>query len=407
MGQAFDLAEGTILFKGDMTQFDKDIEKGREKLNTLNESMKNNRLVMAAGEAKRLNNELGEAARNARRLMNEVQYGRLGARWREAAPALRDFGRGALRAGTAGVALGGAAIGAAGSASPLAADTLDKSFKLFSATVGQTFIPLIMDLSYTLQDAARWWKGLDQTVKANIANVTKFVAVTGAATLAIAGISTVLSFIARNPLVAALGFVGGIGVSALGNNQSEKVKSGQNEIFDTTKQDAMTSDIGKRLGLMAMQNPEEAKKLAQKNFHEKWREYDLARNTHADIVNNPFMGAMSNITESLTGDSREATARRETIKKGKELEQAKFLMRDFGGANLPDRPGGAEEARKRGMLGSAGPASFVQAGDLLRSIMLKAGSTSELDAQIEVLKKSNDLLAQIEKNTGSKSPVAK
>lgn len=386
MGQAFDLAEGTILFKGDLSQFDKDIEEGRKRLNSMNDALKQPRFAMAATEARRINMELEKAANHARRIftgshltvsqqnrqereeswlarrelkeqrqqekekawaerkakmeetraqkamvraqnMQERDESWLARREKKEAEADRrkrkeamdNFGRSTLIAGAAGVGVGAGAISAAGSASPLAADTLDKSFKLFTATVGQTFIPLIMDLSFTLQDSTKWWSKLDNSVKNNIASLTKGIAVTGAATLALGGLWKALSFISANPIIAGVGVAAG--VLSMGLDSSGM----QGMVNDTINNSGM-NDQQKRMATL------------------------MANNT--DIFQKTYKKAVMN---SGLGDD-------------KKLEMLEKIQ-------------GVEPSKRK--LGSAGPASFVQASELIRSIQLSAAGSSELDAALK------------------------
>lgn len=120
-------------------------------------------------------------------------------------------------AGAVGAAVGGGILGLVSAASPLAINTLTESLSLLAATIGRDFQPMILELSFTIQRAVKWWSELDSGVKENIVSVAKFVAIAGAAALALGAITRVAATLAA----LGMGPIGwaavGIGAAGIGN----------------------------------------------------------------------------------------------------------------------------------------------------------------------------------------------
>jgi len=79
-------------------------------------------------------------------------------------------------------AMGGAIVGMAAAAGPAISGTLTKSMQLFAATVSQVAVGPILNLSFRLQDAAKWFDSLGDSTKNSIEKwITWGGAITGGA----------------------------------------------------------------------------------------------------------------------------------------------------------------------------------------------------------------------------------
>lgn len=378
---SFDLATGYVTFKGDFAQYEADIAKAEEKLESLKKADMTGQFKMAAYAAKGVNDQLEKAQKNARRMVDEIKYGKLGLLMRDASAGFQRFQERMQAFGKFGVGVGAAAVGAGAIASPLAADTLAGSMKLLSVTIGRDFVPLIKELSHTIQTAARWWDNLDSKIKENVVTTTKLVAVAGAAALALSAITKGLMFLANNPLVAIGGAAVGVGAAIANVDQNKNVEEAQRKIFSTTEKQALNSDMGMRLSLL---KPEVAKQEALQYMKEREMGANAAKRAYDEIAGNSFLSGASRITSALGLPSREESARENMVEQGQKFEEAKFLANKFGGANLKERGKMPEDKKKDDMLlGSVGPSSYSSLQDFYRQMNLATTGTSQLEAEIQ------------------------
>lgn len=294
--------------------------------------------------------------------------------------------QGMAMGGAAGMGLGASAIGAAGIASPLAADTLQGSMKLLTATIGRDFVPMVMQLSFALQDAAKWWKELDPAIKHATAETIKMVAVAGTAAVALAGVGKVLNFIASHPLAAGVGI--GLGGGAFVANQiverrDKEMEKVHKDFAGIDKQDVLND--GRMQNLRAM--PDGGKKQAQKEFEEAWEKFETSRKKLADFQKNAGLTGV----DWLHGGEGEKGAINKVAHNQAELEKAKIRLAAIDKAALPNgnlldmvRGAGAGAVGNEGgrrALGSMGPSSYSSLQDFYRTFNVNATSGSSLEAQ--------------------------
>lgn len=370
------IATGSVLFKGDMSQYERDIEIAEEKLQKLNKGLQDGSLKMAAYAAKGINTEMEKAAKATKRMMDEVRLGKMGVLMRDVGDMGKRFQQRMQQFGTVGMGVGASAIGAASVASPLAADTLTGSFKLLTASIGRDFVPLVKDLSYTLQMAAEKWRNLDGAVKENIVSMVKMTAVAGTAALAVSGIMKALSFLAANPLVLA---GAGVGLAAAaGENRLERQRTQVQEVKDainaTSEKEAATG--WQRSNLEAMK-PEDAKRESIALFEAKRQEYNKAVMQHTESSTG-FRG----LANSFKGNTEEEDALKKVLITGREFAEARINAKKFAGI---DMPGGEQSADKKPnmLMGATGPSSYSSLNDFYRSMNLETTSGSQLEAKIK------------------------
>ena len=398
---SFDLATGYVTFKGDFSKFEQDIIAAQKKVESLNSSFKSKQFEMAAHAAMQVNKQLEQASKNAKRMMDEIRYGKMGVMFRDAGVMLQKFQQRMQALGAVGMGVGAAAVGAASVASPLAADTLQGSMKLLTATIGRDFVPMVMQLSFALQDAARWWKELDPAIRGATAETVKMVAVAGSAAVALAGVGRVLSFIAAHPIVAAAGvgvFAGekinarlneagnrqAAGVHGLANNgdlvEAERLaaKDARTEFFKNRKDGVELA----RLDLLRAVNTRNEAVEKNNNYQKGW------------FGGGGFIGgaqrgldwtggkqeALMKAVENASIEQVKAQARfNEVLKANRQNPAApnRHLLDMVGGAAF----GGLEGGKKGGALGSMGPSSYSSLQDFYRTFNVNATSGSSLEAQ--------------------------
>lgn len=390
-GNSFNLAEGVVVFKGDFNQFEQDIQKAEKQVAGLTKALNDGSMRMAATAANAINKEMAKASLATKRMMDEIRLGKMGVLMRDAAAGLQRFQQNARMVGMAGMAAGGAAIGAASVASPLAGDTLQGSMKLLTATVGRDFIPLVMKLSFTLQGAARWWKELDPAIKSTTAEVVKMVAMAGAASLAFLGLAKVLSFVKAHPIMSAI--AGGVGIGTLINESVNKAgekqfAGGQADINGISWKDVLND--GRMAELRAM-GPN-AGAAAEKDWRQKKAEYEAAANESNNYQKGFGGGIISGLDRASDFDgSRQKALIEDATRKQAEWTKAEMRWKGIAGdapkdGTVGDNKGkGAEAAAKgnRNLLGSFGPSSYSSLGDFYRQMNLATTGGSELEAELQ------------------------
>lgn len=392
-GNSFNLAEGVVVFKGDFNQFEQDIQKAEKQVAGLTKALNDGSMRMAATAANAINKEMAKASLATKRMMDEIRLGKMGVLMRDAAAGLQRFQQNARMVGMAGMAAGGAAIGAASVASPLAGDTLQGSMKLLTATVGRDFIPLVMKLSFTLQGAARWWKELDPAIKSTTAEVVKMVAMAGAASLAFLGLAKVLSFVKAHPIMTAMGLGAGIGTLVNERNNAAGAKQfagGQADINGIAWKDVLND--GRMAELRSMGAGAGA--AAEKDWRQKKAEYEAAA-TESNNYQKGWLGGGGWKAGVQRNNDWDGSTQKELIEKATraQAEWTKSEMRWKGiagdapkDATVGDSRGkGAEAAAKgnRNLLGSFGPSSYSSLGDFYRQMNLATTGGSELESELQ------------------------
>lgn len=156
------------------------------------------------------------------------------------ASGLKETWDGITRIGTAAAVAQAGILGLVAAASPDAFGTFTKSLQILSGEIGLAFIPGVVKVSGLLQDAARWFRGLDRETKQNIATWATWgvgITVAGFALVKIGGmLATVVSGLAKvglaltslgvGPLLAITGLVAAVGYltngfGLLGNSASK------------------------------------------------------------------------------------------------------------------------------------------------------------------------------------------
>lgn len=413
------IATGSVVFKGDLSQYERDIQLAEEKLQKLNKGLQDGSLKMAAYAAKGINTEMEKAAKAAKRMMDEVKFGKWGVFQRNLGEMGRRFQERMQQFGKVGVGVGASAIGAASMASPLAGDTLAGSLKLLTVSLGRDFVPLVKDLSYTLQMAAEKWRNMDSAVKDNIVSTVKMVAVAGAASLALVGVMKVLTAIKNHPLLAAAG--AGILAGEMINNNIEKNADKQFRALQERNQDLEFARKDARTEMMK-QHPK-GQWIAEKDMERAWNVFEEKRKEHANYeTGTGFMGMWQRGMDWTGGKGRQlredaANAEAELTKTKLRLDE---VIRFKGGQGLARNAdmahavggavGGAGAGAKANMLlGTTGPSSYTSLQEFYRSMNLETTSGSQLEAkikqeQIEADKQFRDanlkLLGRIADNTG-------
>lgn len=147
--------------------------------------------------------------------------------------------------------------GLAAAASPMLWGTLTSSFTLLAATIGQMFIPYIIEAARWIQTAARWFRELDPEVKTNIAGwVIAGVAATGFIVVLSRMLGVVLmlgsafrmlglSSLLFNPVALTALAVGatGLGVYAAGRTGSNYIDRMRSQGGPATQQEAANLDV--------------------------------------------------------------------------------------------------------------------------------------------------------------------
>lgn len=103
------------------------------------------------------------------------------------------------------------------------------------AELGQILLPIVRDVISGLRDAVKWFGDLDEETKKTIITIAGIAAIAGPAILAIGKISTALSFLAANPVVAVIAGITAlsIGIAALiSAKDKERVEEYAEEIND-------------------------------------------------------------------------------------------------------------------------------------------------------------------------------
>lgn len=398
---SFDLATGYVTFKGDFSKFEQDIIAAQKKVESLNSSFKSKQFEMAAHAAMQVNKQLEQASKNAKRMMDEIRYGKMGVMFRDAGVMLQKFQQRMQMMGAAGAGIGAAAIGAASVASPLAADTLQGSIKLLTATVGREFVPMVMQLSYALQDAAKWWRELDPAVRGATAETVKMVGAAGAAAVGVAGLVKILS------MLGPVGIAAGVGVFA-GEMMNKKVND---------RQDKLAAGVH---GLANNPDLVEAEKLAAKDgrtefFKNRKDGIELARldllravNTRNEAVGKSndyqkglfggggFVAGAQRVWDGFGGDKGDSLLKdveKASIDQVKAQARLNAVLKANGqdpaapNRHLLDMVGGAAQAGLQGgkdgghALGSMGPSSYSSLQDFYRTFNVNATSGSSLEAQ--------------------------
>lgn len=378
MSNSFDLATGYVTFRGDMEKYDADIEAARKKVDALNDSLGNGRFRMAAGEAKRINDELAKAQRNAKRMMDEIQFGKMGVMFRDFNQGLNKFASMAGKFGAGATGIGGAALAAGAGGSPIAKSTLQGSFDLLMTEVGGTFTPLVKDASRGLQDLRKMWRGMSDEMKGFLNEGAKFIGIAGGLALAFAAVAKGMTLIMAHPLIATLA-AGGAVLAA----QESKLKGKDAEITDakksiyaTTADDAAKGWQGQKLAGM---QPDEAKGEAEKLFKQKWDTYEAERKRYEYLSTGA--GSLLNSQDSI-----DKQAVRTTVA-GKELEESKFNLNKYAGADLKKREGG--KSGDDMLLGSMGPASMTDVQGLFRSFQMAGAGGNQLEAEQKRVEQEN------------------
>jgi hypothetical protein len=330
----------------------------------------------------------------------------------------RQFGQmtsGMGRVGAMGVAAGAGAVGLASSASPQAADTLSGSIKLTSAIIGKDFLPILAELAFTIQDLGQWWKGLDDGLKKNIVTTTKMVATAGAAGVAIAGIGAALSMLARHPLALAGMAAGAVLYKWWDQRQNQDAmlqavherrldRAGllkQNE--DRAKGGGVLRGIFGAAGGALGVDGNKAFDLGRANaeVREAAREAFKANMELDQFRRKNIVGQGIDALIGLGGaEGMGDKLAKRAARAGKDLQDAigrRRLIEEGPDADLPD--GSGKTRKQRYLLGLAGPTSFSQTGDLLKSIQM-AGTSSPIENEtVKMQMEGNALLRDIERNT--------
>lgn len=421
---SFDLATGYVTFKGSFEQYEADIAKAEEKLEALKKADMTGQFKMAAYAAKGVNDQLEKAQKNARRMVEEVKYGKLGLLMRDAAAGFQKFQARMQAFGKVGVGMGAAALGAASVASPLAADTLSGSMKLLTASIGKDFMPMAAQAAAVLQEAARAWNGLNQSVKDSITETVKMTAVAGAGALALVGVGRALSFIAAHPILSAIG--AGVGIGSFINARNDRMGNQQFQGLQKEIGGIKISEVledGMMRNLRAMPK-EEALHEAEKQFKSAWNDYTKkaeASNNYqkgwfgggweAGVqLNNDFDGSTQ---KNLIQQASEAQA---TLEKTKlRWASLKDDPRVAGGGDaLESIAAGATAGGAKGkgyLAGSMGPSSYSSLTDFYRQMNLATTGTSPLESEtIKLQREANEIFRQqleklgtIEKNSNKAS----
>lgn len=422
MANTFDLATGMVTFKGNFDTFEKDIAKAEEKVEGLNKALGDGSFRMAASAAAGINKEMEKAQKAAKRMMDEIRLGKMGVLLRDAATGMSKFVASMRMMAVGGMAAGGSALGLASVASPVAADTLQKSMKLLAATIGKDFIPLIAEVSFAIQDAAAAWERLDPAIKSNVAEITKMVAMAGAASVALLGLGRALSFIKSHPIMAAIGV--GVAAGTYLKNKDEAANArldkrnaeGQRLVSGISTED--TNDAQ----MQQLRNMERSKGLAEaqrqwKEAKDKYNELAVKYNNydrHAELMK-PGMG-------------QEAKGGREALLTETLQAQAEFRKREIRWADLAKDPktnlasrasvggmnaildgiaGGASSgvAGKHNIAGS-GPSSYTSLQEFYRSFNVAATSGDVFDQKmLDIAQKSLQQFQEMNQKIGALVPA--
>lgn len=424
MSNSFDLATGYVTFKGDFSQFEKDIATSQEKLKVLQDSLKNPMAMrMAVGESMRLAKEFERAQKAAKRMVDEIRLGKMGVLLRDASAAFGKFQDRLKMVGAVGVGVGAGAMGLAAAASPVAADTFQKSIKLAAATIGQDFVPAMMQVSFLIQDATRAWDQLNPAIKSNIVETVKMVAVAGAASVAMLGLGKALNFIANHPVlvgVAAGTFAGNAindNVNQMGALQGDRANRNMRQDVSFVRDDVRTAMFkGRKDGeQLAREDFERARSIynekatASNNYQKGW------------FGGGGFMGGLQRGFDWTGGKQRSLINEAETagIEMAKTRERLNEVLKSRGKegiANPLQEKGGGLNSFIGGLVGqgfknqkdrydiaASGPSSYSSLQEFYRSFNIASTSADSFDQkmldiatkQLEGINKMRDNLERI------------
>lgn len=397
----FNLATGSVLFKGDMSQFEEDLKVGKAKLADLNKSLMTGGFKFQLYAAKSFNDELAKANKQAKRLMDEVKYGKGGLWMKEFGEKFKvgfdKFQSVAKGVAVGGLAVGGAALTAGAGGSPLAASTLEGSWKLLMTEIGGTFTPLVKDVSRGLQDLRNTWRGFSDETKKLINEGAKLIGIAGLAAAGLAAVSKGLSVLAKHPFIALLS--GGAAVLYAGQmkedsyqaKQSKNVGEAQRLINGTTAADAERGWQGQRLASM---EKSEAQKEAHRLFRRRWDAYENARKEYESVSGLGWNGQRD--------EEKERKSRLKVVVTGKELEEAKYNLEKYGGTQLPRKKQGAGGGQDM-LLGAAASPSMLGVQELFKTFQMAGMGTSQLEAEQKRVEQENQI--QMLENTGRTAKI--
>jgi hypothetical protein len=298
-------------------------------------------------EAKR---DQKEEKRN-QKLVDAFKYGRVGGAIVGGARSFNEKVGAATPAAAAGVAMGAGIAGLVAAASPLAINTLTESLSLLSATIGRDFTPIIVELAMTVQSAVKWWTALDKGIKDNIVQTAKFVAIAGAAVLAVGAITKVVGILAglgMGPLGWA--FLGGTAAAGLMGKGAPGIKE------QIAEQDQIMANLEAQRKALNF-DPKGKPDLKDMLMPVDKRERDAELGRRLDVVR----------------------GRRDALKK---------------------------QEGDSGMLGSFGPSSFSSLQDFYRKMLLDTTGGSEIQAeQLKVQAETRDAVVELVKVTKEKKGI--
>lgn len=401
MGQAFDLAEGTVLFKGDFTQFDEDLKAGEAKLKTLNNALKDGSFKMQLYAAKSFNDELAKANRQAKKLMDEVKFGKWGALFKDFdfSKAASKFSSGAAKVGAAAAGVGGGALALGAGGSPLAQNTLSGSFELLKTEVGGIFTPLVKDVSRGLQEMRNTFRGLSEETKSMINEGAKFIGIAGLTALALATVAKGLSLIANHPFIAMI--TAGISVGSAFNSWWSGRTS---KTIDELQTRNMTFDSKKvlkdnRSEEIASLSPEKRGQAAADDMKREWNRFEAARQEYEEyrtgFSGGNIKGGLKRLIDPFGNDEMKLIDAATTAQAS--FEKAKIRYNEFAG-KLPQR----KDAKDNMLLGAFGPTTMVGGvAEMFKNFQLGAAGGNTLEAEIKKtqLENQNKLLSNSEQQT--------
>lgn len=400
----FNLATGYVQFKGDFSQFEKDIEQAKGKVDTLNTAIASDKFKMAAYASKSINQELEKAARSAKRMMDEVKYGKMGLMFRDLQQGMSKFQDRMRSFAVPALALGGAAMGAASVASPLAADTMGGSIKLLTATIGREFVPMMARAVAIVQEGVFAWRNMSQATKDSIAETVKMTAVAGAGALALAGVTKAFSLIMAHPFLAAAGggmLLGGMLNSKLNKAGDEQINAADKRFkesdFSFVREDGRTQQLKQRPDGLEIQRAD---------YNRAWNVYNEAVDNLQNyqkgwLGGGSFLGGLQRGLDWTGGKQsqliKEAEAARIQVEKHKirfdelsapqdRLVNNKLLSGVGAGA-----AGGAGAGQKF-LMGSMGPSSYTSLQDFYRQLNLNTTGTSQLESEtLKLQREANEI----------------
>lgn len=393
-----ELTEGFITLRVDTAQLDKALAQKNKEVEALEKSLTPATAMLKETERRPLTNELKKASQSWGNLSKGFDKFVKG--WDSFNKKIDETTKKISGFAIGGGAVGAGAVGLATSASPLAASTLSGSIQLLTTTVGSTFLPLVKQLSFALQDAAKYWRNLNPEIKENILQITKMIAVAGVAAAGLAAVNKVLLFISRNPLVA-LGAAAVGGAFALAEHQNkvgEKIADlQQKNTFGINEKETLNDQTSRELAGM---KPEEAKKEAVRQMDLTFKEFNRMNEKLED-----FRSGQGNLM-GMVAPGRNNQEERLIAATGNalgEFEKAKIRANKFAFDNKMERLVPEEKADEHKMGAQLPlPTTFAGPEELWKSIQQAAVSSplenEVLNAQLEnnrQFEKANRTLEQI------------